>query len=126
MAKKRVERWISAARQALTEFEIENGGVIDEMFPGRVSSFGAAIISGRLCSAVAFFAQRGNAAIDRRKLVSAAYFCISGEKKDAEDVLEYVYENESADLKDQFLDALSAIRYAMNFFTLVNKEGRDE
>ena len=32
----------------------------------------------------------------------------------------------SADLKDQFLDALSAIRYAMNFFTLVNKEGRDE
>lgn len=126
MGKKRVERWIPVARKALTECEIENGGKIDDMFPGRAASFGAAIISGRLRSAVAFFSQRGNAAIDRRKLVSAAYYCISGKNLDAEKVLEYVYDNESPDLKEQFLDALSAIRYAMNFFTLVNMEGQDE
>jgi len=126
MSKKRIESWIPAARKALTECEIESGGVIDEMFLGRASSFGAAIISGRLRSAVAFFAKKGNAAIDRRKLVSAAYYCISGENIDAEEVLEYVYENESHELKEQFLDALSAIKYAMSFFTLVNKEEKNE
>ena len=126
MGKKRVERWIPVARRALTEFGIENGGKIDDMFPGRAASFGAAIISGTLRSAVAFFSQRGGAAIDRRNLVSAAYYCISGEKLDAEKVLKCVYENDTPDLKEQFLDALSAIRYAMNFFMIVNKEEHDE
>ena len=126
MGKKRVERWIPVARRALTECKIENDGKIDDMFPGRAASFGAAIISGTLRSAVAFFAKRGNAAIDRRKLVSAAYYCIMGENVDAEKVLKHVYDKETPDLKEQFLDALSAIRYAMNFFTLVNVEEQNE
>lgn len=126
MAKKRVEKWIPAARRALCEFKIESDGEIDEMFTGIILEFGAAIISGRLRSATAFFSQRGAASVDRRKVVSAAYYCISGEKWDAETVLEYVYENESPDLKEQFLDALAALRAAMHFFTIVNKEEHNE
>lgn len=126
MSKKRVEKWIPVAREALVKCKIATGGVVDEMFLSRVSSFGAAIISGRLSSAVAFFAQRGKAEIDRNKLVSTAFYCISGQNIDAEKVLEYVYKNENPDLKEQFLDALAAIRYAMTFFTLVNKEEHNE
>ena len=126
MSKKRVERWIPVARRAITECKIETDGKIDEMFPGRVASFGAAIISGTLRSAVAFFSQRGNAAIERNKLVSAAYYCISGENLKAEKVFECICNDNTPDLKEQFLDALSAIRYAMNFFTFVNDEGQNE
>ena len=126
MSKKRIESWIPVARRALTECKIEEGGFIDEMFLGRTASFGTAILSGRLRSAVAFFSKKGNAAIDRRKLVSAAYYCISGKNLDAEEVLKYVYDNESYELKEQFLDALSAIKHAISFFTLVNKEGKNE
>ncbi len=126
MSKKRIEKLIPVARTALTECEIEVGGKIDEMFMDVVITFGAAIMSGRLRSAVAFFSEKGFSTVDRRKVVSAIYYCISGEKWTAEKVREYVYENESPDLKEEFLDALSAIRYAMNFFMFVKKEGSNE
>lgn len=126
MSKKRVEKWIPVARKALTEFEIEVNGKIDEQFRSSVSAFGAAIIAGRLRSAVAFFSQRGKASVDRRKLVSAAYYCISGEKWPAGKVLQYVYENETTEMKEQFLDALVAIRNAMIFLHFITKEERNE
>ncbi|MBR2877885.1 MAG: hypothetical protein IKL42_00940 [Clostridia bacterium] len=126
MSKKRIKNWIPVARRAITECEIESGGKIEATFIDVVAELGAAIISGTLRSAVAYFSEKGDATVDRRKVVSAAYYCISGKRWAAGKVLEYVYENESPDLKEEFLDALAAIRYATKFFMYVNKEEQNE
>lgn len=126
MSKKRIEKWMPVAREALVECEIVKDGAFDGMFKDLLTTFGVAIFSGRLRSAVAFFAARGRSAVDRRKVVSAVYYCISGEKCDAEKVLEYVYENESPELKEAFIDAIAAIKYALYFFVLEKGEESDE
>ena len=126
MSKKRIDSWIPAAKQALIELEIVRDGHIDKGFLSQITEFGAAVVMGRLRSAVAFYADSGNAEVDREKLVSAMYFCIFGEIKSAEDVLEFVYENESPDLKEKFTDASVALKLAMNFFSFRNGEAQDE
>lgn len=126
MSKKRIESWVPVARLALRQLEIAKDGCVDRGFSTTISAFGAAVVTGRLRSAVAFFSQRGNATVDRRKLIEAIYFCIFGEKVQAENVLKYVCNNETPDLKDMFVDASIAIKLAMNFFNLVGKEGQNE
>lgn len=119
MNKKRVEGWILTAKEALEICKIAKDGKIDKNFRGQISSFGAAVVMGSLKSAVAFFSEKGGAEVERSRLISAMYYCISGEKSAPKDVLEIVCNGDEKELKEQFIDASIALKLAMNFYNLV-------
>ncbi len=118
MNKKRVNQWLLPAREALIETKIAVDGKIDKTYRGQISSFGAAVIMGSLPAAVAFFTEQGGSSVERQKLIQAMYYCISGELKEPEVILEYVCKNNNNDIRDQFKDASIALKLAMNFFDL--------
>lgn len=120
MNKKRVNDWLLPAKKALEDTGIAKDGKIEKTFRGQISSFGAAVVMGSLPAAVAFFSEKGSSSVERQKLIKAMY--LISEKKmpeDAKEVLQYVCENNSSDLKEKFTDASIALKLAMNFFDLV-------
>lgn len=121
MNKKTVNSYIPKAKQALEQFKIAEGGKISKNFRGQISSFGAAVVMGSLPAAVAFFADQGSAEVDRSKLVSAMYYCVKEEEKTPAEVLEYVCKNNTAQTREDFINASIALKLAMNFFVLIQK-----
>lgn len=126
--KKRVNNWILIAKEALTECGIVKNGEIDGNLRGSISSFGAAVIMGSLPSAVAFFADQGDAMSERHKLIEAIYYCITEgkDRKTAIEVLQYVCDNNSYELKEKVTDASIALKLAMSFYSLDRKDKTDE
>ncbi len=118
MNKKRVNEWLLPARTALEETKIAINGKIDKTFRGQISSFGAAIIMGSLPAAVAFFAEQGGSSVERQKLIQAMYYCIAGEIRTPEEILEFVCNNNHNEIREKFTDASIALKLAMNFFDL--------
>ena len=118
MNKNRVDSWLVCAKDALEITKIAQSGVVNKSFRGQISSFGAAIIMGSFKSAVAFFSEQSGAAVEREKLLEAMYYVIFREKKSAKQVLVYVCENDTKELKNKFIDASIAIKLAMNFYEL--------
>ena len=130
MSIQRVNDWIAYGKEAITQIGIDKNGQIDKTFRGQISSFGAAISMGNLKSAVAFFSQQAGATVEREKLICAIWYILQraeGKKKEDIDVSEidtgkifdYVCDNDSIQLKNEFLDASVAIKLAMNLFDLV-------
>ena len=119
MNKNRVNNRILLAKEAIVKCGIsEDGKTVNKTFRGQISSFGAAVVMGSLQSAVAFFADKGGASVQRDKLIEALYFIINnGEKKSAAEVFSWVCESKE-DLKEQFEDASIALKLALNFFEL--------
>lgn len=127
MNKKRVNELLLKAKEALVECEIcDKSGKIDHAFRGQISTFGASVVMGSLPAAVAFFCEQGGASVERNKLMQAIYFCLYGEKITPREVLQFVCDHNSYDLKEKITDAAVAIKLAMNFFELVKKGVTDE
>ena len=122
MNTKSVDSYIPEAKQALERFRIVENGKISKNFRGQISSFGAAVVMGSLPAAVAFFADQGSAQVDRSKLVSAMYYCVKKEDAAPAEVLEYVCKNNTAQTREDFINASIALKLAMNFFVLTQKE----
>jgi len=124
MNKKRVDSWILTARDALTKTGIAENGSMKKAFRGQISSFGAAVVMGSLKSAVAFFSVKGEAEVDRQKLLLAMYYVINEgkvenfEKTEPRAVLEYVCSHDTKVTKELFVDASIALKLAMNFYHL--------
>lgn len=128
MNKKRVNDWILIAKKALVECGIVQNGSISSSLKGGISTFGAAVIMGSLPSAVAFFADQGDALSERHKLIEAIYYCITEgkDRKTAIQVLQYVCDNNSYELKEKVTDASIALKLAMSFYNLDRKDKTDE
>ena len=128
MNKKRVNNWIMTAKDAIIAAKIatkDKNGVykVDSAFRGQISSFGTAVIMGSFKAAVAFFVKKGEASVNRSALLVAMNYIVNnGEIKSPAEILEYVCENDSKDLKDQFTDAAIALKLALNFFDLGSDE----
>ena len=135
MNKKRVNEWLLIAKEALEKTGIVKDGKITKTYRGQISSFGAAVVMGSLPAAVAFFSEQGGASTERNELVKAMYYCIKKaeneeidlEKIDAKAILGIVCEadkkiNEKHEIREKFTDAAIALKLAMNFFELVEKE----
>ena len=129
---RRVNDWIIFGKEALVALEIAENGKITKTFRGQISSFGAAVSMGNLKSAVAFFSEQAGAAVAREKLIRAIWFVlqrakgvnkenIDVEKIKTDNIFNYVCENDSLKLKNDFLDASLAIKLAMNLFELVKE-----
>lgn len=141
MNKKRVNNMLLTAKEALTDCEIARNNVIESTFRGQISSFGAAVVMGSLPAAVAFFSSKSNSTTDRQNLMKAIYYCITVfdvekeqkeiAKKEAlckspKDVLKYVCQNNSSELRKMITDASVALKLAMNFYELDPKGKENE
>lgn len=137
MNKKRVNDWILPAKEAIinssiteekdgqkTVYKIAKDGKVDSAFRSQISSFGAAVVMGSLKSAVAFFADKGQASVRRDLLLLAIYYVISGEKteKTPREVFTYICENDNSQMKELVIDAAIAIKLALNFFEQPEKK----
>ena len=64
MNKKRVDGWILTAKKAIEETGIsKDGRKVEKGFRGKISSFGAAMVTGSFKSAVAFFVDKGDSGV---------------------------------------------------------------
>lgn len=117
--KNRVNDWLLEAKEALVKLNIAEDGKINKTYRGQISSFGAAIVMGSLPAAVAFFSEQGSSDVKRQKLIQAMFYCITGKIEDEKSILNFVCENNSSDLCENFIDASIALKLAMNFYDLI-------
>jgi CRISPR-associated protein Cmr5 len=135
MNKERIDSWIPCAYQTLIDVGIsdKNGTAIDKGYAGQIASFGAAVSTGSILSAVSFFSAQGGSSVKRNLLMLALYLVItnktkndltspkSSEKSNRELYL-YVKSEKDAgrerEVKEQILDAAIALKLAMNLFNL--------
>lgn len=119
MNKKHVDGWILTAKEAIEKSGISKDGKVEKGFRGKISSFGAAMVTGSFKSAVAFFVDKGDSGVDRPLLLVAIYYVIHGQIVTPQNVLEYVCANDNKEVREQFLDAAIAVKLALNFYELV-------
>ncbi len=125
MRNNRIEKLLPIAHEVLkTNETIVKDGNIEKALRGQISSFGAAILTGTLSSAVAFFSDRGRAKTPREVLVEVIFEILKrGEMllekdKNAKDMKELVFASKDPELQEKIIDASVAVKLAMNFFTL--------
>lgn len=125
--KKRIDNNIGKAYDILKseKVAIAKNGQISKGYRSQISSFGAAISSGSLLAAIAFFSDKGNAQVERQNLMQAIMELIKANHKDVKEDSLFVYvrarqssESEMAKLKEEILDYTIAIKLAMNLYVL--------
>lgn len=132
MNKKRVDKNIGNAYEILQskEIGIAVDGKIAKGYRGQISTFGAAISSGSLLAAIAFFSDKGKAQVNREKLMKAIMELVKRNHDNVKEdkLFHYVKnrtksEGESIYLKEEILDYAIAIKLAMNLYTLTEEIG---
>ena len=131
MSKRRVDKWIPVAYEALTKTGIAENGKVNGKFQSQIATFGAAVVMGSLRAATAFFAQQGSAAVQREKLLQAMYYIITKENGAPElvtpkEVVHYVCNHESSSTREMFIDAAVALKLAMNLFDMGKGDKNEE
>ena len=121
MNKKRNDKMIPIAYKELENSEITDNGKIKKTYRSAVSSFGAAVTMGSLVAASAFFADEKKGEISRKNLSDVIFNVVKKEieiNTDKETLYDYVEANNNASTKEIVLDAVVAIKLAMNLYTL--------
>ena len=129
MQNKRLEKLLPIAYEALAHNEtIVKNGKIEKTFRGQISAFGAAILTGSLTTAVAFYSDQGKSKTPRQALLEVILEVLhKGELLPDNSVPSYTVDNmkklvfdpKDPELQEKILDASVAIKLAMNFFTLI-------
>lgn len=80
--KKRIDEYIG---YAITELEgnqkIVKNGKIEKTFSNQISTFGVAVSTGSLLSAIAFFSRQGEASVERNQLMKIIYGILKKDEK---------------------------------------------
>ena len=125
MDKARIDKMIPKAYSVLLDIEIANDKkTINKGYRGQISSFGAAVSTGSLLSAVSFFSAQGDSKVKRDYLMYAIYLLLKEEravkpikKEQLNELYEYIKPLASdAAMKERVLDAAIALKLAMNLF----------
>ena len=95
----------------------DENGTIAKGFRGQISSFGAAVVGGSVCAAIAFFSQQSGAAVEREKLLEAIQYILQKKEimKKEEDLFSYAVHNKEK-AKEEILNAAIALKLAMNLY----------
>ena len=122
MNKKTVNREIPIAYEALSNNKkVVVNGKIDKTFRGQISSFGAAVATGSIVSAVAFFSASDNASsTDRPQLMNLIYDILKRDNlmpSACRNLFDYV-KGGSYERKENVLNAAIALKLAINLFEL--------
>jgi CRISPR-associated protein Cmr5 len=141
MDKRKVDELLPLAVQALDcdhtvaseRIGIVKNGTIPKSFRGQISTFGAAVSTGSLLAAIAFFNDKGNAAVDRRKLMMEINWMLEqqGEVKTDTTLFRTVQgagKTKQPEMKEKVLNCAVALKLAMNLYELTgdnvpSKEG---
>ena len=138
MQNKRLEMLLPIAYEALAHNEtIVKNGEIEKTFRGQISAFGAAILTGSLTTAVAFYSVQGKSKTPRQALLEVILEVLDKGKLLPKDEINEIFKDGSVpsytvdnmkklvfgskdpELQEKILDASVAIKLAMNFFTLI-------
>lgn len=127
MNKQAVNDGISYAYKALSEVGIAKEGKIEKTYRGQISSFGAAITTGSLKAAVAFFSNQGSSVVERQKINEAILKVLQKlGKADEKCKTLWNYVDESKDTeavkKENIVNAAISVKLAMNLYTLKDRE----
>ena len=122
MNKRKVDDLIPKAYEVLKSSGIverdENGNAtnkINKAWRGQISSFGASIAQGSLIAAVSFFSKKGQADVDRSKLMEAIKQLLELESS----LYEYVKDECGRKAKkENIINAAVALKLAMNLYNL--------
>ena len=130
MNKKRIDKNIDLAYKVMSKVGIAVDGRVSRSYRGQIASFGAAISSGSLIAAIAFFSGQNKAQVDRSKLMRAIMELIklsrpemdfSEYEKDENTALFFFVQQHKEDrlkLKEEIIDYAIAIKLAMNLYEL--------
>lgn len=128
MNKKAVNDQLETAYQAVIKSGIARRAdsgeyLVNKAFRGQISTFGAAITTGSLKSAIAFFSDDGNASVKRSLLIKAIEIILvrRGAIRSGQSLFSYA-KNENPEAKENIINAAIAIKLALNLFILVDKE----
>jgi len=140
MNKRRIERMIPLAVEVLRnenldlpdeKLKIMENDVIKPAWRGQLASFGATVATGGLLAAAAFFDKQGNAELDRAELSKAIYRVMKKHRSEQGqntlpkanlNLLDFVLDtfvkrpSDKQGLKEEVLDAATALKLAMNLF----------
>jgi CRISPR-associated protein Cmr5 len=133
MNTKAVDALIPKAYQTLTACGIAEKGEIPNGFRGQIASFGAAVATGSLLSAIAFFSRQpedkdhagkgSDCAVPRHKLLEAIFTLLSPtETTGCKDLFQYAQKTDAVTAKELILQGAVALKLAMNLYTV--KEAR--
>lgn len=129
--KRRVDKNIGNAYEILQDknIGIAVDGKISKGYRGQISTFGAAISSGSLLAAVAFFSDKGNAQVNRDRLMKAIMELVKRNHESVKEKELFFYiknhsgsEAQNMRLKEEILDYAIAIKLAMNLYILTEDE----
>lgn len=118
MNKREVNDMLGVAYSAIEKAKLlEADGKILKAYRGQIAAFGAAITTGSLPAAVAFFMDKGGSEVDRPKLMQAIQLILQEKNimKNSEKLFDYVKDNDSAK-KEQVINAAIALKLAMNLY----------
>ncbi|MCF0163113.1 MAG: hypothetical protein HUJ88_11140 [Fusobacterium necrophorum] len=119
--KKRIDEYIG---YAITELEgnqeIVKNGKIEKTFSSQISTFGVAVSTGSLLSAIAFFSRQGEASVERNQLMKVIYGILKKDEKIKRIFGEYFNSVKDTELLYQF-----ARKLLCNDETK-NHEGKDD
>ncbi|SHE77576.1 type III-B CRISPR module-associated protein Cmr5 [Schwartzia succinivorans] len=122
---------IEQAYTLLAKHEVAKGGIIKKTFRGQISSFGAAIVMGNLLAAIAYFSEKGGAAVERQRLMDIIYDIIRSRHTNEDmppDLFSYANRkkkkgvSEESSCKEEILNAAIAVKLAMNLYKLEKEE----
>jgi hypothetical protein len=135
MNKQKVDKLIPLAYEKIKTVEIANqAGEVTSSFRGQISAFGAALATGSLLSAIAFFSLQGDSKVHRPKLLQVIWLLIESgavPASKAEDDAKCLFDKAVAcsgdregtrRLKAQIIDAAIAVKLSLNLYTLVKRE----
>lgn len=133
--KRKIDEYIPKAIDSLSKNKkIVINGEIKSGFAGQIATFSVAVSTGSLLSAVAFFSEKKQSAVERQELMNVIYEIITGgkdtnnskavllshvkekyeqthsQKGDAGSLLDY------GQLQQDILNAAIAVKLAINFF----------
>ncbi len=121
MNKAAIDAYIPYAYDAINEVKIVgDDGTVNKAFRGQISTFGAAITMGSPVSAIAFFSDRGGAAVDRTLILKAIIKILAKatKKKEANSGISVLLNYD----KEEIINAAIALKLAMNLYRLEEKE----
>lgn len=132
MDKKRIDQLIPLAYDEIREENIEENGCVDKAFRGQIASFGAAVSTGSLLAAIAFFSQRGSAEVDRSKLMAAIWKMMvhQGVSSQAGNLFNHardeIRKGKEREVKKYIVDCAVSLKLAMNLYTLIEDQGKGD
>lgn len=124
MDKNRINTLLPLAYKALSDHKIAEGGCIVKTYRGQISTFGAAINSGSLLAAIAFFSEKKDSTVDRPALLKCIKdLIIPDTEKDTykdKNLFDYVLtqKDRESECKEDILHAAIALKLAMNLYVL--------